>query len=645
MGGASGGGSAAGSAAAGDGASAARAVALALASCVGIASVMQSAINSRLGGQLGHPVWGAAACYGVGMSFVWGGAQLHARAHGLPVMVFAREQPRWFELCGGLAGALYMLIAMTCVQALGVELFFSLVVVGQLTSSLLIDHTGFLGMPLNRATPHKVASLAVALVGVYASASAEEEGGPPAELVAAVGGEGGPVAAGGAPHISHSLRVAYCVLVMFGGLLQPLQSVLNWRLSRLLPHKLQAVTVSFTVAGFVAAIAGLFVFGAGTITASEIVANALTRTRWWQWCGAACNMGVLTGGVYLPARITTSLYYMLLLLGELFASLLFDHIGAFGLPQRAASPQRLVGITLVCAGAALMQTPPGSVRAAVLAVLPPRQRAAVAAWMAAALPGGSVALGLRKALAAWGSPRKGANGGGGGGSGRTHAYGGGVNGDSDVESSNSASSTPLVAPLAEPAQLPQLRAAPSLSLGAASCGAIGGGDVTGSSGSSPLPVSSPSAARSDGGADATTTPLRMAAAADMAAAAASSSSSASSGSTTGGLHHRHHALAAAEDGSGGIRGGSRSPTGGAASAASPPTGGQAHLSPRDGAPLLGAASARRSPRRGGAADDDATVTDGGGGGGGFFSSFFSPSSGGAVSRSGAGSGRGRVVRQ
>ena len=153
---------------------AARLLALVLAAGVGLSSTMQAAINSKLGQSLGHSFYGAAACYGVGMSVVWAATHLHSRTNAIPVLEFGKEEPQWYELCGGVCGAVYMMIAMFAVTSLGVELFFSLVVVGQLTASLTLDHVGFLGLPVSRATKTKLASLMVALLGVFASAMAED---------------------------------------------------------------------------------------------------------------------------------------------------------------------------------------------------------------------------------------------------------------------------------------------------------------------------------------------------------------------------------------------------------------------------------------------------------------------------------------
>lgn len=361
----------------------ARVTALGLASCVGLASTMQAAINSRLGAVLGAPVFGAAACYGVGMIFVWGLTRANAARNGLPLLVFAREQPRWYELCGGVCGAVYMMVALTCVRVLGVELFFSLVVCGQLSCSTALDHIGFLGLPKAQVTRTKLAALAVALAGVFASALAEDE----AEA-------GGGLDDGSSDH-GHVSRAFYVCLTMAAGLLQPLQSTLNWRLSRLLPHKLQAVTVSFTIAGFVAATVGLFTLALGSHSASYVVNAALNDTSPWMWLGAACNVCVLTGGVSLPARISVASYYVMLLLGELSASLAFDHFGAFGMPVRHVSGPRLAGIMLVCAGAGLMQAPPGSVEDAISVVLPPHVRSCFAA-----IAGGSPRLAVRHTMAA-----------------------------------------------------------------------------------------------------------------------------------------------------------------------------------------------------------------------------------------------------
>lgn len=154
--------------------------------------------------------------------------------------------------------------------------------------------------------------------------------------------------------------------------LQPLQAAINWRMGALLPHKLQAVTFAFIVAGIVSGTVALGVFISGELTASEVSMNLSQNTEVWMWFGAVCQVGmtihtdtklynssvlqilVLIGGVTLPPLISTSLYYMILLLGELIASVIYDSAGALGLQVRAATPVRILGIFLVICGSVLL---------------------------------------------------------------------------------------------------------------------------------------------------------------------------------------------------------------------------------------------------------------------------------------------------
>ena len=318
---------------------------------IGVTSTAQAAVNTALGRALGAPAYGAFAAYCIAVSLLVASTAMHARARGLPLFAFTRRQPMWWELCGGVCGAAYMLTAVSLTPALGVELFFSLVVVGQLGASLALDHIGFVGMPVSTATPAKLCALFVALAGVALAASAGEED----ESVGPAGAvTSGLVAAAHIP-ISLSAFATYAVAGAAAGALQPLQAALNWRLSALVPHKIQAVALSVMIAGVVAAVAAVSVAIAGTAPPPAVALRAVfTRTEWWMWGGAACTIANVSGGVVLPARLTSSMYYMLLLLGELLASVALDHAGALGLAVRPATPLRVGGILCVCAGAVLM---------------------------------------------------------------------------------------------------------------------------------------------------------------------------------------------------------------------------------------------------------------------------------------------------
>ncbi|HYC77157.1 MAG TPA: DMT family transporter [Planctomycetota bacterium] len=79
------------------------------------------------------------------------------------------------------------------------------------------------------------------------------------------------------------------------------------------------------------------------------------RAPWWCMIGGFCGALVICSAAYAMPRIGAATFTVGLVLGMLVASLLVDHYGWFGQAVRAASPLKLVGVTLVLAGVALVR--------------------------------------------------------------------------------------------------------------------------------------------------------------------------------------------------------------------------------------------------------------------------------------------------
>ena len=70
----------------------------------------------------------------------------------------------WF---GGLFGAFYVAISTVVASELGAASLLALALIGQLTMALVVDHYGWLGLPVNPITWTRVAGIVVLGVGVW----------------------------------------------------------------------------------------------------------------------------------------------------------------------------------------------------------------------------------------------------------------------------------------------------------------------------------------------------------------------------------------------------------------------------------------------------------------------------------------------
>ncbi|HEX6638083.1 MAG TPA: DMT family transporter [Steroidobacteraceae bacterium] len=73
----------------------------------------------------------------------------------------------WWAWLGGLLGAFYVASSTVVAVELGATTLLGLALLGQLTTALVIDHFGWLGLPVNPLTWSRVAGVALLGVGVW----------------------------------------------------------------------------------------------------------------------------------------------------------------------------------------------------------------------------------------------------------------------------------------------------------------------------------------------------------------------------------------------------------------------------------------------------------------------------------------------
>lgn len=125
--------------------------------------VMQAPINARLGAFMGGPLWAAF------LSFLTGLAGL-----GL-VLLLARRAPALEQIgqtapwmwAGGLMGAAFVATTIFAVPRLGAGLMIALIIAGQMSFAIIMDHYGFLVPQSHPATALRVAGAALVIGGAW----------------------------------------------------------------------------------------------------------------------------------------------------------------------------------------------------------------------------------------------------------------------------------------------------------------------------------------------------------------------------------------------------------------------------------------------------------------------------------------------
>ena len=134
-----------------------------LAAAAGACIALQAAANTKFRGHLGDPLW--AAYLSIIGTIVFSTAVMVALRPGAPLWS-ALKTTHWWYWVGGPLGALIVMAGATLVRHLGAAAFIALVVAGQLTASLLLDHFALMGLPQSPLTWKRLVGAGLVVLGV-----------------------------------------------------------------------------------------------------------------------------------------------------------------------------------------------------------------------------------------------------------------------------------------------------------------------------------------------------------------------------------------------------------------------------------------------------------------------------------------------
>jgi bacterial/archaeal transporter family-2 protein len=137
---------------------------LLLALAAGTLMPTQAAVNNKLSTFVEHPL------LAVLVSFTFGTIALFAYtlAAGIPLSnsVATLKNAPLVAFTGGLLGAVYLTCVVFLIPRLGVALTFSLIIAGQMLVTLVIDHFGFLGVPVHPINWQRLCGIVLIISGV-----------------------------------------------------------------------------------------------------------------------------------------------------------------------------------------------------------------------------------------------------------------------------------------------------------------------------------------------------------------------------------------------------------------------------------------------------------------------------------------------
>ncbi|GAB3251568.1 DMT family transporter [Larkinella harenae] len=130
---------------------------------VGVATSVQSGVNSQLRQVVAHPILAALISFGSGFVAL----TVISLALRAPVpSVEALREISWWKWTGGLLGAVYVTTVIITVPRIGAGNLLSLSVAGQLLAAVILDHYGLLGFREHGLTVWRLVGVLLIVLGV-----------------------------------------------------------------------------------------------------------------------------------------------------------------------------------------------------------------------------------------------------------------------------------------------------------------------------------------------------------------------------------------------------------------------------------------------------------------------------------------------
>jgi bacterial/archaeal transporter family-2 protein len=139
-----------------------RGLAVFVTACVGGLIALQPAINAGLGRATGS-LAAALVSFGVGTLLLAAIVALSGQGDGLGGVT---DVP-WYYLLGGVLGAAYVFTALITVSSIGAGGVAAATITGQLTTSIVLDRLGVLGLEQTAITLERVVGVALLLAGTF----------------------------------------------------------------------------------------------------------------------------------------------------------------------------------------------------------------------------------------------------------------------------------------------------------------------------------------------------------------------------------------------------------------------------------------------------------------------------------------------
>ncbi|MCB9506594.1 MAG: DMT family transporter [Myxococcales bacterium] len=144
------------------------------------------------------------------------------------------------------------------------------------------------------------------------------------------------------------MRLALVFAALGVGMLLPVQAAVNAALGRVTGYPLVAALTNFCV--------GMSIIVTLAVTTGQIRGVGALRTApWWTFGGGLVGASVVLSGILVAPRLGSTVFFVLIIAGQLVAGLALDYFGAFGMPRVPLTAARVAGVVAVAVGVLLMR--------------------------------------------------------------------------------------------------------------------------------------------------------------------------------------------------------------------------------------------------------------------------------------------------
>jgi transporter family-2 protein len=141
------------------------------------------------------------------------------------------------------------------------------------------------------------------------------------------------------------MKILYYLLPLFAGIAMSIQSGINGQLRGALQHPILAALISF-LTGTLALII-ILVFSKQALPTLQQYSDI----SFYKYTGGLLGAFIVTVTLISISKVGAGNMFVLIVAGQLITAVIMDHMGVLGLKENPLTVQKLIGISLVVAGA------------------------------------------------------------------------------------------------------------------------------------------------------------------------------------------------------------------------------------------------------------------------------------------------------